>query len=217
MEKFSKWLSPLVFVFFVAALGVTASTTIGTDITTGGNLDVTGNATVTGTLGVTGATTLSDLLTAADADFAGPVSVALGPNDEFFVADSDGPEEGAAVQVSCEEGDCEVRLHTAFGSNGGAQLTLTPDEVALSFEGGDYGYFLINATDGVQINGGGFPYVDVSGIRYGSSGGGTPYTCDGGDPVGIYFDTNDGEFCFCDGTAWGPIDQSSAANCTTNE
>jgi len=60
-QKLANYLTPIVALFFVAALGVTASTTIGTDITTGGNLDVTGNATVTGTLGVTATTTLGSL------------------------------------------------------------------------------------------------------------------------------------------------------------
>ncbi|MCR4275068.1 MAG: hypothetical protein NUW02_03460 [Candidatus Campbellbacteria bacterium] len=45
MEKFSKWLSPIIALFFVTALSVTASSTIGTSITTGGDLDVTGTTT----------------------------------------------------------------------------------------------------------------------------------------------------------------------------
>lgn len=59
--KLANYLTPIVALFFAAALGVTAATTIGTDIVTGGDLDVTGNSTLTGTLDVTGATTLGDL------------------------------------------------------------------------------------------------------------------------------------------------------------
>lgn len=55
--KLANYLTPIVALFFATALGVTASSTIGTDISTGGNLDVTGNTTLTGTLGVLTAST----------------------------------------------------------------------------------------------------------------------------------------------------------------
>lgn len=48
MEKFSRWLTPIVAIFFATALSVTASSTIGTDITTGGDLTVDGDATFQG-------------------------------------------------------------------------------------------------------------------------------------------------------------------------
>ncbi len=43
--KLANYLTPVVALFFATALGVTASSTIGTDISTGGDLDVTGTTT----------------------------------------------------------------------------------------------------------------------------------------------------------------------------
>ncbi|MCR4275066.1 MAG: hypothetical protein NUW02_03450 [Candidatus Campbellbacteria bacterium] len=69
MEKFSKWLSPIVVLFFVTALSVTASSTIGTSITTGGDLGVTGTATVGAlTIGATPFNPANYVLLAGDAD-----------------------------------------------------------------------------------------------------------------------------------------------------
>lgn len=45
-QKLVNFLTPIVALFFAAALGVTAATTIGTDITTEGDLDVAGSATI---------------------------------------------------------------------------------------------------------------------------------------------------------------------------
>ncbi len=75
MEKFSQWLAPIVALFFVTALSVTASSTIGTSITTGGNLDVTGTTTV-GTL-IIGATPFSpaDYAPLASPTFSGTVDL----------------------------------------------------------------------------------------------------------------------------------------------
>lgn len=50
MERFSKWLTPIIALFFVTALSVTASSTIGTDISTGGDLTVDGATTFNGTV-----------------------------------------------------------------------------------------------------------------------------------------------------------------------
>ncbi len=44
LNKYSKWLAPVVFLFFAAALGAGAATTIGTDIVTEGTLTVGGHA-----------------------------------------------------------------------------------------------------------------------------------------------------------------------------
>lgn len=44
-QKLAHYLTPIVALFFATALGVTASSTIGTDISTGGDLDVTGTTT----------------------------------------------------------------------------------------------------------------------------------------------------------------------------
>ncbi len=44
-EKITKFLTPIVVLFFAAALGVTAATTIGTDITTEGDITVDGTTT----------------------------------------------------------------------------------------------------------------------------------------------------------------------------
>lgn len=91
-EKITKYLTPVVALFFATALGVTASSTIGTDITTGGNLDVTGNTTITGTLGVTGTTTLNSNVLfegtssepVCDGGVAGAVRYANGDNQLCF-------------------------------------------------------------------------------------------------------------------------------------
>lgn len=44
-EKLTKYLTPVVALFFATALGVTAATTVGTDIVTDGNLTVNGTVT----------------------------------------------------------------------------------------------------------------------------------------------------------------------------
>lgn len=42
-------------------------------------------------------------------------------------------------------------------------------------------------------------------------------TCDAGAAGLVYFDTSDAELCYCNGTAWGPIDAASAADCESPE
>lgn len=58
--------------------------------------------------------------------------------------------------------------------------------------------------------------LEVQGVSYCHAAAYQPYMCSGGGP-GLYFDTDDGEFCYCDGTAWGPVDAASSATCTTPE
>ncbi len=122
-EKITKFLTPVVALFFAIALGATAATTIGTDIVTEGDLEVTGAATLDGGLTVTG-----------------------------------------------------------------------------------------DVTFDVGVNG----CVLVNNVNYCGAQGSEPYSCSGAG-VGMYFDTDDGEFCFCNGTGWGPIDGDSTAQCATPE
>jgi len=89
-EKFVKYTTPIVALFFAAALGVTAATTIGTDITTEGALTVSGT------------TTISNSFT---------VDVA-GGSDEFTVTD------GAVETAGCNFYGTQSDINNAVGACG---------------------------------------------------------------------------------------------------
>lgn len=42
-------------------------------------------------------------------------------------------------------------------------------------------------------------------------------SCGAGQAGNVYFDTSDAELCYRNGTAWGPIDAASAADCASPE
>ncbi len=55
--------------------------------------------------------------------------------------------------------------------------------------------------------------IDVDGVNYCGASDSPPYACAAG-LYGQYFDLSATAFCFCNGTAWGPIDVASAAECS---
>ncbi len=59
--------------------------------------------------------------------------------------------------------------------------------------------------------------IAVDGVKYCGAQTNFPYTCPGGGDYGQYFDIDDGEFCYCNGTAWAPIDAASLAECSGGE
>lgn len=194
-EKLTKLLTPIVALFFATALGVTAATTIGTDITTGGDLDVTGNSTLTGTLDVTGTSTLAGLLTAVGADFSGPVSVTLGDDDSFSITGLDGSE----ITLECEGGACELTM-------------VSPEDITIG--NGEDGSIQVPFGGDIWINGesatmvqGCFDYGSLASYESISS----PNECD------RFYDDTINAPCYYNGTAWksvldGTTDCTASAN-----
>lgn len=127
-EKLVKFLTPIVALFFATALGVTAATTIGTNIVTGGDLDVTGNSTLTGTLGVTGATTLGDLsaigtFTASTTAAGSDVILKAMDDYDFDAADDMEIDAGDRILIGASDnGSGAYTTFQMFGSTGGLTI-----------------------------------------------------------------------------------------------
>lgn len=173
-EKLTKLLTPVVVLFFAAALGVTAATTIGTDIETEGTITADEGGTFGGDVTITATEDSLD-------------GIIMDPNGNYFTVggDTDLP----YFQVDADD----MTIFMDADADGTSELTL---------ESG-------SATFDTAC-------VLVRDLYYCEARSTNPYSCSGAE-IGLYFDTDDGEFCFCDGTAWGPVDQSSAAVCASPE
>lgn len=228
MDKFSRWLSPVVALFLATAITASGATTIGTDVTTGGNLTVTGTAEVTGN---TTLTTLTASTTAAGSD------ISLKAADDIFLT--------THSQVFVEL--FEPAYFQMYSWNGGDTFTYAPASENLNIYMDDDGTsndFEINcdadsASCDISTNGdGGFVQFTTSGansaINLAASGAGSgvtlsatngsvkssnPFgipaaatlpTCDATiAPAGyyaLYFDTTGPDLCFCNGSAWATVD-----------
>ncbi len=220
MEKFSRWLTPVVAIFFATALSVTASSTVGTDISTGGNLAVTGNSLLTGTLGVTGATTLTTLTastTAAGAD------INLKAIDQMNMST-----EGNAVFDF--EGSLNIYNSINTGAGYNSLMTMDSSEIALYADNTSRSVdFIVNAdgTDLQTTGSGTYVTFDINGSSdelylaenevyignaaafYPPKSATPPLACSAGVSGAIYYDTNLNQPCFCNATDWKQFSDAS--------
>ncbi len=235
-EKIAKYLTPIVALFFATALGVTASSTIGTDISTGGNLDVTGNTTLTGTLDVTGATTL-DVLTASttaagsDLTLKAMDDVAFTGKDFLFTGLPAGGGNFQVEMTGLNSADSNLFME------GGGNIYFWGDDSGGQFFNADF------APSGISMRvGAGYEftlsdgYIDLSGITTIDPAGGTdeivvdngittftgrvklptaatpPVACAAGTVAQVYYDTTINELCYCNASAWTAFD--GAGDCS---
>lgn len=213
MEKFSRWLTPVVAIFFATALSVTAASTVGTNISTEGDLAVTGNSLLTGTLGVTGATTLTTLTastTVAGADINLKAIDQMNLNAEGNV-------------VMDFEGTFNLYNNINTGAGYNSRISMNTGEIALYADNTSRSVdFLVNAdgtdiqTTGsgtyfdIDINGGSDElylaenefYVGNAVAFYPPKASAPPLACSAGVSGAIYYDTDLNEPCFCNATDW---------------
>ncbi len=222
--KLANYLTPVVALFFATALGVTASSTIGTDISTGGNLDVTGNTTLTGTLDVTGVTTLGDLsvvgnLTASTTAAGSDVilramdDILLYPSDGLtvstdgdFLLESDGV--GADTHYSyLDMGSGYADFQVSDGSaNGG--LEIGPGAAYLLGGGasGRVGIDISGGTDEFFVNISRATAMVPLGIPSLATLPACSTTIAPTGSVALAWDTTGADLCVCNGTSWAPVD-----------
>ncbi|MCR4274722.1 MAG: hypothetical protein NUW02_01580 [Candidatus Campbellbacteria bacterium] len=211
-EKITKYLTPVVALFFATALGVTAATTIGTDIVTGGILTVTGTSTLSGNIqGLAGVEQPRALFGDTEAvlygDGATPPSITLG---------------GTAVSLFSPDTSSNVTVQDTSASitSGLASITVySSDSISISTSNLQVPA-LITAGNDTVIDAGG----DGTALSFDSSGGGPvksnvpfaipsaatlPACSSGIAPAGfaaLMLDTTGPDLCFCNGTSWAPVD-----------
>lgn len=169
--KLAHYLTPIVALFFATALGVTASSTIGTDISTGGNLDVTGNTTLTGTLDVTGATTLGSLsavgtFTASTTAAGSDITLRSMDDYDFDTTDDMLIDAGDQILVGASDnGSGTYTTFQMFGSTGGlsiegwdgtdstAGISVSPQGggISITYDDNTYSVGAVLGTSGAQI------------------------------------------------------------------
>jgi len=205
-EKLTKLLTPIVALFFATALGVTAATTIGTDITTDGDLTVTGSTTLSDTLDVTGATTLGALSVSGDTEFADGGVDAVG-----FTVNLTG-ESGANISIGTTYGTADI-------------TTVEEDLTLMSTYGGvhlDANDVIASTTSFIVLNsaGGGNEVLVQEDITTFDgdvifTATGTEVLCDGTKTGAVRYATGDNQLCFCNGSNWFQV-ASTTQSCTFN-
>ncbi|MEK7606171.1 MAG: hypothetical protein AAB458_01060 [Patescibacteria group bacterium] len=227
MEKFSKWLTPIVALFFSTALAVTAATTIGTNITTTGTFtastttagaDITLRASDQFVLSATDINTeLSgeyeiQLLEAGAGGFtlqsASGDSLTLFPGSENFniyIAD-DGSSNTVEFDCDGDSASCEVNSN---GAGGFVQFLTSGTNSSITLNAGGTGADVnITAADQITFNttGGAVKSADAFAIPAAA----TLPTCNTTiAPSGYYayyVDTTGPDLCQCDGSTWSAVD-----------
>lgn len=241
-EKITKYLTPIVALFFATALGVTAATTIGTDIVTEGIIAATGGE-LTGPLTVSG--------TENDKSFN--ISAVFSEGDPIFSAGVDNDGSGSTVELT----DTTAEVNTGgsmtlyantdteiYGADGGAWLKLLSGAnpvarlegvaVILNTDSGTDVDFVSLTSSYVEMKDDSGSMValwedhdpqiisSTGCVEIGATGstvlfcGATsdaPYSCSGGSsPFGYYTDTTGSDLCYCNGTSWAPVDGSGTCN-----
>jgi len=228
-EKLTKFLTPIVALFFATASGVTAATTIGTDIVTGGDLEVTGNSTLTGTLDVTGATTLANLsaigtftasTTAAgsDVNIKAMDSVTLVADQGVFTVNSF-KSSGTYTELALSG-----NVGYIYSDDGTPSTSFDFSAYGFDFSGGSGTYIAFNDSS-VGAGASQELYADAT-LFFADPAGGTnelevrdgevlvqnklqltgvsapPIACAAGEKGSIYFDSDTNKPCYCNGTNW---------------
>lgn len=143
-------------------------------------------------------------------------------------ADFTGP---VTVDIDHGEGTDETLLVTGLYGETTARLLVGGEEQAVALAWGDNGFYASQAQAGMTLGQSafqlsaddsayimsGYDCLWLASFRFCGAMNYNPYNCATGAP-GQYFDTDDGEICFCDGVGpWAPVDAASSAACTTPE
>ncbi len=199
--KLAHYLTPIVALFFATALGVTAATTIGTNIATEG------------------------ALSAASADITGPVTITDQIDSgatQFDISLDDDGDYSANFDLDVTYGSAATADLTVTREDVTQSLIFSPFSSSMyaDYDGvissisfwSDIGA-LLGSTENVQLDGGADDVyevvvrdgeVELNGcIFYGSSGD-PPLACDAGKECDWFYSTTIGTKgpCYCDGTNW---------------
>lgn len=114
----------------------------------------------------------------------------LHADSEWFIHARNSEDPGEALfSVLSEEGSASVISATVSNAASATVASVTMDSSGVDIDG------LVG-------------WVEIQGVRYGGAVAAAPYTCDGSDPVGYYTDTTGPDLCYCNGSAWAPVDGS---------
>lgn len=143
-----------------------------------------------------------------------------GESQTIYGADSTTSPDGFKVHIAAEEYSVMAGSNTPFfadltgafiGSPTGAGSIGVSD--GLLTIGHSTGSVTIDAALAATIGSSGEGWTTMQGVRYGAAATEAPYSCSGGSsPVGYYTDTDGPDLCYCNGTAWAPVDGTGACN-----
>ncbi len=229
-QSITKYLTPIVALFFATALGVTASSTIGTDISTGGNLTVTGTTTTAGLYASTTAEGADITLKASEdfsvnskniyfdlaeadlglfsmtGDSAATDQMEFDPGSDYFLLQLDNSGSVADISFDLDASNyTTAQLYATAGAGKEASIEIN------SF-GGDWAETILAADNRVTLQAGGGTEeinIDAGSVNMGYNTEfyppkhtAPPVACAAGKAGAMYYDTNVNELCICNGTNW---------------